>query len=105
MEQNEYNKEKIIWRKIPFIDNQNVLDMIGAKPMNVMSLIDEESKFPKGQSVKLEIFFIFFRNFHLSINFLLNFLFCLILKRYGQHSIAKTESKSWHKIDLHQTDE
>lgn len=48
MEQNEYNKEKIIWKNIPFIDNQGVLDMIGMKPLNIMSLIDEESKFPKG---------------------------------------------------------
>lgn len=48
MEQNEYNKEKIIWKNISFIDNQNVLDIIGIKPMNIMSLIDEESKFPKG---------------------------------------------------------
>lgn len=48
MEQSEYNKEKIIWKNITFIDNQNVLDMIGLKPCNVMSLIDEESKFPKG---------------------------------------------------------
>lgn len=48
MEQNEYNKEKIIWKNIPFSDNQGVLDMIGIKPMNIMSLIDEESKFPKG---------------------------------------------------------
>lgn len=48
MEQNEYNKERIVWKNIPFIDNQGVLDMIGIKPMNIMSLIDEESKFPKG---------------------------------------------------------
>lgn len=51
MEQNEYNKEKIIWKNIPFIDNQGVLDMIGIKPMNIMSLINEESKFPKGKLV------------------------------------------------------
>lgn len=50
MEQYEYNKEKIIWKNIAFVDNQSVLDMIGLKPMNVMSLIDEESKFPKGSS-------------------------------------------------------
>lgn len=49
MEQHEYNKEKIIWKNIAFIDNQGVLDMIGLKPCNVMSLIDEESKFPKGK--------------------------------------------------------
>lgn len=49
MEQNEYNKEKIIWKNIPFVDNQCVLDMIGLKPCNILSLIDEESKFPKGK--------------------------------------------------------
>lgn len=52
MEQNEYNKEKIIWKNITFVDNQSVLDMIGLKPCNVMSLIDEESKFPKGKADK-----------------------------------------------------
>lgn len=51
MEQNEYNKEKIIWKNIAFVDNQSVLDMIGLKPCNVMSLIDEESKFPKGNEL------------------------------------------------------
>lgn len=49
MEQEEYNKDKINWSQIQFIDNQNVLDMIGVKPVNIMSLIDEESKFPKGK--------------------------------------------------------
>lgn len=48
MEQEEYNKDHINWSQIQFIDNQNVLDMIGVKPVNIMSLIDEESKFPKG---------------------------------------------------------
>lgn len=48
MEQSEYNKEKIPWKNIAFVDNQNVLDLIGLKPCNIMSLIDEESKFPKG---------------------------------------------------------
>lgn len=52
MEQNEYNKEKIIWKKIAFVDNQSVLDMIGLKPCNIMSLIDEESKFPKGKRTR-----------------------------------------------------
>lgn len=71
MEQNEYNKEKIIWKNIAFVDNQSVLDMIGLKPCNIMSLIDEESKFPKGKclsqkrNVRIEsncclVFFSFF---------------------------------------------
>lgn len=53
MEQEEYAKEKIIWQNIKFIDNQNVLDLIGQKPCNIMSLIDEESKFPKGTDATL----------------------------------------------------
>lgn len=56
MEQNEYNKEKIVWKNIAFVDNQNVLDMIGLKPCNIMSLIDEESKFPKGNFIKIITF-------------------------------------------------
>lgn len=50
MEQEQYNKDHINWSQIQFIDNQNVLDLIGVKPVNIMSLIDEESKFPKGES-------------------------------------------------------
>ena len=30
-----------------FVDNQDILDLIGVKPINIMSLIDEEAKFPK----------------------------------------------------------
>lgn len=48
LEQDYYTKEGINWSSISFIDNQEALDMIGLKPMNVMSLIDEESKFPQG---------------------------------------------------------
>lgn len=48
MEQDYYTKEGINWSKITFVDNQEALDMIGLKPMSIMSLIDEESKFPKG---------------------------------------------------------
>ncbi|BFF95665.1 myosin-VIIa [Drosophila madeirensis] len=48
MEQDEYQNEHINWQHIEFQDNQQILDLIGMKPMNLMSLIDEESKFPKG---------------------------------------------------------
>uniref|UniRef100_A0A1I8ID91 Myosin VIIa n=1 Tax=Macrostomum lignano TaxID=282301 RepID=A0A1I8ID91_9PLAT len=48
LEQEEYNSEGISWKHIEFIDNQDTLDLIAVKPMNILSLVDEEAKFPKG---------------------------------------------------------
>ncbi len=53
MEQEEYNNEAINWQHIEFVDNQEALDLIAVRPMNIMALVDEESKFPK---VKIYIF-------------------------------------------------
>lgn len=48
LEQEEYNLEAINWQHIAFVDNQAALDLIAVKTLNIMALIDEESKFPKG---------------------------------------------------------
>lgn len=48
LEQEEYDKESIKWEKIKFTDNQVCIDLIEAKPTGIISLLDEETKFPKG---------------------------------------------------------
>ncbi|XP_059806638.1 unconventional myosin-VIIa-like isoform X1 [Hypanus sabinus] len=47
-EQAEYKQENIVWQNIEYVDNQKALDVLSIKPMNIISLIDEESKLPKG---------------------------------------------------------
>lgn len=53
MEQDEYDKERINWSKIQFKDNQLTLDMIAEKPLNIIALVDEETRFPKGTDESL----------------------------------------------------
>eukprot|EP00118_Oscarella_pearsei_P013161 m.102210 g.102210 ORF g.102210 m.102210 type:complete len:2208 (+) comp37156_c0_seq4:160-6783(+) len=53
LEQLEYDKEKISWQHITFVDNQAVLDMLSTKPMNVIALVDEESRFPRGTDLSM----------------------------------------------------
>lgn len=53
MEQEEYTKEGIKWVNIQYVDNHELLQIIGIQNMNIMSLIDEESKFPKGTDLTM----------------------------------------------------
>lgn len=53
MEQAEYTREGINWTNIEFIDNQDVLDMIGMKSLHLMALIDDETRFPKGTDLTM----------------------------------------------------
>ncbi|XP_039203056.1 unconventional myosin-VIIb isoform X1 [Crotalus tigris] len=48
LEQEEYLAEQISWNHIDFKDNFAALEVIVLKSMNIVSLIDEESRFPKG---------------------------------------------------------
>lgn len=43
MEQAEYEREKIDWSYIQFVDNQDVLDLIESK-MGILDLLDEQCR-------------------------------------------------------------
>lgn len=47
MEQEEYLSENIAWDYIHYNDNRPTLDLLALKPMSIISLLDEESRFPK----------------------------------------------------------
>lgn len=53
LEQEEYDREGIKWDHIQFVDNQETLDMIAMKPLNIIALVDEEARFPKGTDKSL----------------------------------------------------
>ncbi|XP_077573092.1 unconventional myosin-VIIb [Stigmatopora nigra] len=48
LEQEEYARESIVWERIDYKDNQETLDVLANKSLNLLALIDEESQFPKG---------------------------------------------------------
>jgi len=58
MEQIEYEKEEIDWSYIEFVDNQDVLDLIEKRPGGILSILDEQCRFPtatpKDLSLKLD---------------------------------------------------
>uniref|UniRef100_A0A7S3YTA7 Uncharacterized protein n=1 Tax=Lotharella globosa TaxID=91324 RepID=A0A7S3YTA7_9EUKA len=47
-EESVYDSEKIVYKKVKFIDNQGVLDLIEKKRVGILPMIDEEIKIPKG---------------------------------------------------------
>ncbi|MEY3403156.1 MAG: hypothetical protein RLZZ86_2772, partial [Cyanobacteriota bacterium] len=54
-EMQEYMNEGIDGSEITFSDNRPVLDMFLAKPMGLLALLDEESRFPKATDQSLAI--------------------------------------------------
>lgn len=47
MEQEEYHSESIAWDFIHYTDNRPILDLLALKSMSIISLLDEESRFPQ----------------------------------------------------------
>ncbi|XP_042021449.1 myosin-2-like isoform X3 [Salvia splendens] len=51
IEQEEYESDGIDWEKVDFVDNQECLNLFEKKPLGLVSLLDEESNFPKATSL------------------------------------------------------
>lgn len=49
-EEATYLNEKIQFQHVPYIDNQPVLDLIEAKPVGLLSMLDEELRMPNGSN-------------------------------------------------------
>ncbi|KAI3988184.1 hypothetical protein MKX01_011973 [Papaver californicum] len=47
LEQEEYTQDGIDWTKVDFEDNQDCLNLFEKKPIGLLSLLDEESNFPR----------------------------------------------------------
>ncbi|GAV85356.1 LOW QUALITY PROTEIN: Myosin_head domain-containing protein [Cephalotus follicularis] len=47
LEQEEYELDGIDWTKVDFEDNQECLNLFETKPLGLLSLLDEESNFPR----------------------------------------------------------
>ncbi|XP_031407548.1 myosin-2 isoform X2 [Punica granatum] len=47
LEQEDYEVDGIDWTKVDFEDNEDCLNLIEKKPLGILSLLDEESNFPK----------------------------------------------------------
>ncbi|CAF3603065.1 unnamed protein product [Adineta steineri] len=53
LEQAEYEKEGVNWKKINFIDNQDIIDLLARGRMSIISMIDEEMIVPQGSDTTL----------------------------------------------------
>ncbi|KAL3508613.1 hypothetical protein ACH5RR_028014 [Cinchona calisaya] len=53
LEQEEYELDGIDWSKVEFEDNQECLNLFEKKPIGLISLLDEESNFPKASDLTL----------------------------------------------------
>lgn len=45
--QEEYLREQIEWKEIPFSDNQPCIDLISQKPYGILRILDDQSCFPQ----------------------------------------------------------
>ena len=55
----EYKAEGIELSHVEYVDNRPILDMFLAKPLGILALLDEESRFPGASSASLIGSFLF----------------------------------------------
>ncbi|KAL4293442.1 hypothetical protein AHAS_Ahas18G0128500 [Arachis hypogaea] len=53
LEQEDYELDGVDWTKVEFEDNQVCLDLFEKKPLGLLSLLDEESNFPRATDLTL----------------------------------------------------
>ncbi|KAI9093230.1 hypothetical protein K1719_027244 [Acacia pycnantha] len=53
LEQDDYELDGVDWTKVEFEDNQECLDLFEKKPLGLISLLDEESNFPRATDLTL----------------------------------------------------
>lgn len=53
LEQEEYLEDGIDWASVEFVDNTDCLSLFEKKPLGLLSLLDEESTFPKATDLSL----------------------------------------------------
>ncbi|KAK7272499.1 hypothetical protein RJT34_29126 [Clitoria ternatea] len=53
LEQEDYELDGVDWTKVEFEDNQECLDLFEKKPLGLISLLDEESNFPRASDLTL----------------------------------------------------
>ncbi|KAF1866956.1 hypothetical protein Lal_00018342 [Lupinus albus] len=53
LEQEDYELDGVDWTKVEFDDNQECLDLFEKKPLGLLSLLDEESNFPRASDLTL----------------------------------------------------
>ncbi|CAI9088594.1 OLC1v1022970C1 [Oldenlandia corymbosa var. corymbosa] len=53
LEQEDYDVDGIDWTKVEFEDNQDCLNLFENKPIGLISLLDEESNFPRSSDLSL----------------------------------------------------
>ncbi|KAH9423690.1 hypothetical protein DERP_005271 [Dermatophagoides pteronyssinus] len=91
LEQAEYMKEKIEWKNIDYPDNQSIINLISKKPIGILSLLEDESNFPKASDNS------FLEKCH--YNHALNDIYSRARMNTLEFGIKHFESQVWYNVE------